>query len=159
PTNRTLTWKLDYNHSVYDSSKIREDIQQAFDDWARYTELSFREVTEGEKADFNLVFISDDHSDEVPFDGPRGQISHSFPLGSHSAGYIHFNSAEKWSHMYDGIGYNLRLVAAHEIGSSLGLPESSEPDSIMYRFYRVIEPNEILSKQTKVAIFKSLWFP
>ncbi|CAF4245730.1 unnamed protein product, partial [Rotaria magnacalcarata] len=146
-TNRTLTWKLDYDHSLYDSRKTYQDIQQAFDDWARYTELTFREATEGEKADFNLAFVSGDHSDGTPFDGPGEQVSHSFLPENSYAGHIHFDSTEKWSHEYDGIGYNLRLVAAHEIGSSLGLLHSDDRDSILSLFYRVILPKEMLPQQ------------
>ncbi len=89
---------MDYDHSLYDSRKTRQDIQQAFDDWARYTELTFCEMTDGEKADFNLAFVSSDHSDGAPFDGSGGQVSHTFPLGNRYAGHIHFDSTEKWSH-------------------------------------------------------------
>ncbi|CAM4776162.1 unnamed protein product [Rotaria magnacalcarata] len=151
-TNRTLTWKLDYDHSLYDSRKTYQDIQQAFDDWARYTELTFREATEGEKADFNLAFVSGDHSDGTPFDGPGEQVSHSFLPENSYAGHIHFDSTEKWSHEYDGIGYNLRLVAAHEIGSSLGLLHSDDRDSIMSLFYQVILPKEMLPQQDQDSI-------
>jgi hypothetical protein len=89
---------LDHDHSLYDSRKTRQDIQQAFNDWTHYTDLTFREVTDGEKADFNLAFVSDDHLDEAPFDGPGGQISRSFPPENRYAGHIHFDSTEKWSH-------------------------------------------------------------
>jgi hypothetical protein len=65
---------LDHDHSLYDSKKIHQDIQQPFDDWARYTELPFRQVSEGEKTDFNLTFVSGDHSDGAPFDGLGGQV-------------------------------------------------------------------------------------
>jgi hypothetical protein len=77
---------------------MRQDIQQAFDDWARYTKLTFFEVTEDKKADFNLAFVSGDHSDGTPFDGPGGQVSHTFLPDNRYVGHIHFDSTEKWSH-------------------------------------------------------------
>ncbi|CAF5130188.1 unnamed protein product, partial [Rotaria sp. Silwood1] len=159
PTNRTLTWKLHYNHSLYDPTKIREDIQQAFDDWARYTELTFRELlTEDEKADFNLAFVSGEHSYGIPFDELGGQISRSFPLEHPHVGHIHFDATKNWSHTYDGVGYNLRLVAAHEIGSSLGLPDSNDQNSIMSSLYQPILSNEMLLKKVSIRILFLLLF-
>ncbi|CAF3800614.1 unnamed protein product [Rotaria sp. Silwood1] len=155
PTNGTLTWKLKYGHLLYDSRKIREDIQQAFDDWARDTQLSFREVTENEKADFNIAFVSGDRSDGFRFNGPGRQVSRSFRPESRYAGHIHFYSSEKWSHKYYGIGYNLHLAAAHGVGSDLGLSHSNDPDSIMSSSYLLLLLNEMLSKQCNNNLYFS----
>jgi len=61
-------WKLEHDHFFYDSKKTREHIQQAFDDWANYTQLTFREVIGQEKADFSVAFVYGNHSDGYPFE-------------------------------------------------------------------------------------------
>ncbi len=97
PTNRTLKWKLEHDHFFYDSKKTRQHIQQAFDDWAKHTQLTFREVTGLEKPDFNLAFVYGDHADEYPLDGRGGTYAHAFHPWHRYRGYIHFDSTEKWS--------------------------------------------------------------
>ena len=83
------------DHSLYDSRKVHQDIQQASNGWARHTELNFREVTEGEKADFNLAFVSDDHGNGYLL---NGTLSHAFyPWTSNNRGQIHFNRNTQWS--------------------------------------------------------------
>ncbi len=89
---------MDHDHDFYHSKKTRQNIQQAFNDWASHTELTFREVTGSEKADFNLAFEYGNHTDGFPFDGRGGTLAHAFyPWDSYS-GHIHFDTTEKWSH-------------------------------------------------------------
>ncbi|CAF4474875.1 unnamed protein product, partial [Rotaria sp. Silwood2] len=148
PTNRTLTWKLDYDRFFYDLTKTNRQIQQGFDDWAKYTKLTFRQAAEDEEADFNLAFESGNHSDVFPFDGREGTLAHAFFPWQPNRGQIHFDSTEKWSDKYNGRGYNLRLVATHEVGHSLGLEHSTgDEKSIMYPFYRLILPDNMLPEQ------------
>ena len=73
---------LDHDNSFYDSSKTRRYIQQAFDDWASHTQLTFREVTSHKKADFNLAFVYGNHGDGYPFDGRDGVLAHAFIPGT-----------------------------------------------------------------------------
>lgn len=75
-------------------NKVRSQIQQAFDDWARYTQLKFHEVTGNEKADFHISFQTGEHGDQLPFDGPGGNIAHAF---SPKNGTIHFDATENWT--------------------------------------------------------------
>lgn len=49
-------------------------------------------------------------------------------------GRIHFYN-KKYFTENSTDGYNLRIVAAHEIGHALGLHHSSEKDSLMNKYY------------------------
>ncbi|CAF3674167.1 unnamed protein product [Rotaria sp. Silwood1] len=118
---------------------------KAFDDWASHTGLTFREVFEHEKADFNLAFANDDHGDGYLL---NGTLSHaSYPWISSSRGQIHFNKNKQWSNTYDGVGINMRLVASHAIGHSLGLPHVFDSDALMNPLYQVIQPKNMLPKK------------
>jgi predicted Zn-dependent protease len=57
---------------------------------------------------------------------------------------------------YDGIGHNLRLVASHQIGHSLGLHHTTDTDSLMFSFYQLIQPTKMLPKRVSVIIIFSL---
>ncbi|CAF4569672.1 unnamed protein product, partial [Rotaria sp. Silwood2] len=144
---RTYTWKLKHDQSLYDSKKTRQDIQQAFNYWAHYTDSSFREVAPDEKADFNFAFVSGDHSDGASLDRYGRKISHTLSTEDPYTVHIYFDAKENWSHTYGAIGNNLRLVTVHEIGSILGFLHANDHKSIMSPFYQVIHPNEVLSIQ------------
>ena len=55
---------------------------------------------------------------------------------------------------YDGRGFNLCLVASHEIGHSLGLPHTNDTNSLMYPVYQLILPKNMLPKQvSEIFVF------
>ena len=99
PKDRTLTWKLNNSHSSIDKSKLRRNIQQAFDDWANHAGLTFREASENAKADFNLAFVTGEHADGFPLDGPGGTLAHAFYP------WTPYQNAEKFTLMQRNAGW------------------------------------------------------
>ncbi|CAF3921557.1 unnamed protein product, partial [Rotaria sp. Silwood1] len=147
PKGRTYTWKLEHDQSLYDSKKTRQNIQQAFDYWAHYTESTFREVAQDEKADFNFAFVSGDHSDGASLNRHGRKVFHTFSTEDPYTVHIYFDANENWSNAYDAIGNNLFLVIAHEIALIFGLLHSNDDKSIIPPFYQAIHPNEVLPIQ------------
>lgn len=98
-------------------------------------------------------------------------MAHAFGPGPGIGGDTHFDDNEHWtagqmgknnntSILYEekGVfsvmtftllvaGFNLFVVAAHEIGHALGLKHSRNPDSLMYPNYRPSRPANLLSPE------------
>ncbi|CAF1420925.1 unnamed protein product [Adineta steineri] len=148
--NSTLKWTLNNEAPKLGKDKTRSLIQEAFGDWARYAPLKFREAEAGEKTDFSISFQTGEHDDGYPFDGSGGTLAHAF---FPTDGKVHFDATEDWTDKYvDGAGYNFRLVASHEIGHALGLAHSPDPKSLMFPFYQLIKPEDLLPKDDRDGI-------
>ena len=158
-----MKWKLNGDVPKFGREKTRAYLVEAFNDWARYAPLTFREVTGSDNAEFDVRFFSGEHGDGYPFDGAGGTLAHAF---FPKDGKIHFDAVEEWTdkyvgratfdlqrrntrHRYDGFGYNFRLVASHEIGHALGLAHSQDPKSLMYPFYQLMQPGDLLPKDVE----------
>ncbi|CAF1048702.1 unnamed protein product [Adineta steineri] len=147
---KSLTWKLlDGDHPSYGTGRTRAQIQDAFNDWARYAPLTFREVSQYDEADFELAFIHRIHDAIRRFDGPGGTLAYSYLPPS---GMIRFEAEEPWTDDYTKTGFNLRLVATHEIGHALGLGYSNNPSSIMFEQYQLFQPEQLLPRDDRDAI-------
>jgi len=59
---------------------------------------------------------------------------------------------------YDEVGFNFRLVASHEIGHALGLAHSLDPKALMYPFYQLIQPDQLLPKDVHMILSLSFQF-
>lgn len=126
-TYRIVNYTLDLPRDAVDSA-----IEKALKVWEEVTPLTFSRIYEGE-ADILITFAAREHGDFIPFDGPGMVLAHAFSPGPGINGDAHFDDDEKWTK--DTSGTNLFLVAAHELGHSLGLYHSANSEALMYPVY------------------------
>ena len=107
-------------------------LREAFDAWAAVTPLTFRQVSIGDRPNILIRFVTGDHQDGNPFDGPSGVLAHAY-MPIH--GGMHFDEAEVWTLNTSG-GIHFVTVAMHEIGHLLGLLHSTVQDALMAPYYR-----------------------
>ncbi|XP_003780851.1 stromelysin-1 [Otolemur garnettii] len=126
-TYRIVNYTPDLPRDAVDSA-----IERALKVWEEVTPLTFSRVYEGE-ADIMISFAVGEHGDFSPFDGPGKALAHAYPPGPGIYGDAHFDDDEQWTK--DTRGTNLFLVAAHELGHSLGLFHSANTEALMYPVY------------------------
>nr|XP_043887396.1 matrix metalloproteinase-20 [Solea senegalensis] len=125
-------------------STVDSLVESAFSVWARASGLTFIR-SHNRNADIMVEFVSNEHGDLYPFDGPRGTLAHAFGPGLGVGGDTHFDDDEHWT--AGKTGYNLLVVAAHEFGHALGLKHSRNPHSLMYPTYKSSHPVNLLSRE------------
>ncbi len=115
----------------------RDLVRTAFSLWAAQTPLIFTEVTSANEADIVIRWASGDHGDGDSFDGPGDVLAHaSYPNPyTERKVFLHFDDDERWVDS-DSNDVDLLSVAAHEIGHTLGLDHSDDPNALMYPSYR-----------------------
>lgn len=157
------TWdKLDVTYAfVNGTGKLEGDVERdlvrrALALWAEQTSLTFTEVT-GNSADIAIGWASGDHGDGDPFDGPGDVLAHaSFPNPyDNSQVFLHFDDDERWVDS-DTRNVDLLTVAAHEIGHTLGLAHSDDPNALMFASYsgphRFLSDDDIAGVQSLYGV-------
>uniref|UniRef100_A0A336MZA8 CSON006848 protein n=1 Tax=Culicoides sonorensis TaxID=179676 RepID=A0A336MZA8_CULSO len=120
--------------------KIASDLRKAFDVWSHYSYLKFTRVYKQEEGDIIISFGARYHGDNYPFDGPGYILAHAFyPYEDPSyGGDVHFDNDENWVEgaqtLHEGVDF--LSVAIHELGHSLGLAHSYDPEAVMFPYYR-----------------------
>ena len=137
------TWdKLDITYTFFNGTgqlegEVERDlIRRAFTLWAEQTSLTFTEVADNSTADIVIGWAVGDHGDGDPFDGPGDVLAHaSFPNPyDNSQVFLHFDDEERWVDS-ETRNVDLLTVAAHEIGHTLGLAHSGDPNALMFASY------------------------
>lgn len=133
----------------------RDLVRGAFGLWAEQTALTFTETADRSIADIVIGWASGEHGDGDPFDGPGDVLAHaSFPNPyEENQVFLHFDDDERWVDS-ETRNVDLLTVAAHEIGHTLGLAHSSDPEALMFPSYS--GPHRFLSRDD-VAGVQSLY--
>jgi len=137
----------------------QQSVRNALNLWLTVSKLSFTELTANPSlAQIRIQWATGSHGDCCPFDGEadfkgKGSVlAHAFYPED---GDLHFDDGENWT---TGTNFelsqpiDLETVALHELGHSVGLGHSSDPDSIMYEFYegshRFLDIDDVLGVQS-----------
>lgn len=139
----SLSWvELSYHfrNTTLDLGQVlaESEVERGLFEWSRYAAISWtRSSSPGLVRSLDISWVTGDHGDGSPFDGPGGVLAHAFypspPNSEPGAGDLHFDDAELWR---VGADLDLFSVALHECGHALGLEHSTDPTAVMYPFYQ-----------------------
>uniref|UniRef100_A0A7M4FBP3 Matrix metallopeptidase 27 n=1 Tax=Crocodylus porosus TaxID=8502 RepID=A0A7M4FBP3_CROPO len=149
-----LTYRILNSTPDMKEKDVDKAIRKAFQLWTTMTPLSFSRIYEG-TANIRITFVARAH-DSFPcyFDAPFGRLTHAFPPGNSLGGEVHFDEDENWT-----AGFNLFLVAAHELGHVLGLPHSADPRALMFPSYAYFKVYNSPLSQDDIICIQAIYGP
>jgi hypothetical protein len=115
---------------------FEHEVQAAFDTWSRVATVDFVRVDDPDKAD--IVLGAQRGARGVAFTNVFQKSAPTGGIDGIKKATICFDPAERWELGIDGDSktYNVRYVAAHEIGHALGLDHRGRFGSVMGFGYR-----------------------
>jgi hypothetical protein len=128
------------SHPGWTQATWQNTILRAAQVWAQQTNINFAIVPDSGAPEGSGSYQQGDPTvGDIRIGGYNfgdGTLAHAFlppPVNNYSiAGDVHFNTGQPYN---IGATYDLFTVAAHEIGHSLGLRESSTATAIMFGYY------------------------
>ncbi|KAM7086047.1 matrilysin [Molossus nigricans] len=149
-TYRIMSYTRDLPHF-----KVNQLVAKALEMWSKEIPLHFKRIRWG-IADIMIGFARGAHGDFYPFDGPGNTLAHAFEPGPGLGGDAHFDEDERWT---DGssIGINFLYAVTHELGHSLGLGHSSDPNSVMYPTYEDKDSKDFKLSQDDIEGIQKLY--
>lgn len=127
-----LGGNVDVRTSLGVNSCVKNEIATAFAAWSAVANIQFVEVSDSGAASGASGATGHIRIGSHAFDGPSKVLAHAYfpPVTGDTfnsiAGDMHFDSAETWT-CTPGAGFDIGLVALHELGHSIGL--NHEPTS------------------------------
>ncbi|XP_078610941.1 stromelysin-2-like [Branchiostoma floridae x Branchiostoma japonicum] len=140
---RKLTYRIKNYTPDLPEEQVDDAVRRGLQVWSNVTPLVFEKTSA--YSDIEMSFEQYGHGDEDPLDGPGGTLAHAFFPGPGIGGDVHFDDSETWT-VRSFRGTNLFIVAAHELGHSLGLDHSDVRGSLMFPIYQGYTPNFKLHK-------------
>ncbi|MBA3974818.1 MAG: hypothetical protein C0504_11450 [Candidatus Solibacter sp.] len=117
-------------------TQARSEVIRAMQKWSAAAAITFRGLAwANQKKSIDVFFAVGDHGDGFKFDGPGRVLAHAFyppPNAETIAGDLHLDADEPWK---IGADIDVFSVVLHELGHSLGLGHSDDPNDVMYAFY------------------------
>lgn len=109
--------------------------------WSRNSVLTFEEVSEPDLADIVISFEEAYHSNIDSFPMSDDVLAHAFRPGSGLGGDVHLREDIEWDfdvlhgeQPVNGVA-SFFAVILHELGHSIGLSHSDNPNAVMYFTY------------------------
>ncbi|KAG1680297.1 Matrix metalloproteinase-17 [Nymphon striatum] len=95
---------------------VMRQFNQAFKVWSDISPLTFHQ-TNAHSVDMDIMFRSNQHEDNHPFDGQGNVLAHAFfpNLGSEIRGDVHFDMDEKWQDLSNDDGSHIDGKFVHNI--------------------------------------------
>jgi hypothetical protein len=136
----TLNYTFSQVTAQLPSGAPQAEILRAMGEWSKVIQLTWQPGSSpGGSHTVNILFAQGEHGDNYPFDGSGGVLAHTFypapPNPEPVAGDMHLDDAESW---HIGANTDLFSVALHELGHSLGLGHSDNPNDVMYPYYKMV---------------------
>lgn len=110
-----------------DCDAAHNAVRAGFAIWAQVSALTFNEVATAGAADIEIRWTTTEEN----LGSPGGVLA--FAYFPSYGGDIYFDDAERWT-LFDGGETDMFVVAAHEIGHSLGMDHSDDPTAVMYAY-------------------------
>ncbi len=126
--------------SQLNPASAKAEIARAMAQWANVVKVTWAPgVSPTANQTVNILWGTYAHGDAYPFDGPGGVLAHTFypanPNLEPVAGDMHLDDSESW---HIGTNTDLFSVTLHELGHSLGLGHSDDPNDVMYPYYKQV---------------------